>query len=107
MGAFEQREEGFERAHALGEELRFKALSRRNKALGLWVAEQLALNGPVAIAYARELVEAEVGQTDDEALTRKLGDALAGARPEISAHRIRRKIEEMTARATREIQAGR
>ena len=106
MDAFEKREEGFETAHAVGEALKFKTLARRNKLLGQWAAEQLGLAGPAAAAYARDLVEAQVGQADDQALARQLGEALAKAKPDLSAHRIHRKIEEFTARAGKEIMEG-
>ena len=35
---FDKREEGFEKKFAHDEELRFKAMARRNKLLGLWAA---------------------------------------------------------------------
>ena len=76
MSAFDKREEGFEKAYALGEEHRFKALARRNKYLGLWVAERVGLTGPAAEKYARELVESLVGENDDGALTSRLREAL-------------------------------
>jgi hypothetical protein len=38
MTTFDKREEGFEKKFALDEEQKFKALARRNKLLGLWVA---------------------------------------------------------------------
>ena len=41
MTSMKDREEGFERLFAHDEELRFKAMARRNRQLGLWVAEKL------------------------------------------------------------------
>ena len=38
MTTFDKREEGFEKKFAHDEELRFKAMARRNKLLGLWAA---------------------------------------------------------------------
>ena len=38
MTTFDKREEGFEKKFAHDEELRFKAIARRNKLLGLWAA---------------------------------------------------------------------
>jgi hypothetical protein len=107
MGAFEQREEGFERRHALDEELRFKSLARRNKLLGLWVAEKIGLAGEAASAYAEALVARQVERSDDAALVETLHEAFANAKLDISRHRIGRKIEETMARATEEISQGR
>ena len=106
MDAFEKREEGFETAHAVAEALKFKTLARRNKLLGQWVAEQLGLEGAEAVAYARNLVDTQVGLIDDGALARRIGEALTTAKSDLSAHRIYRKIEEMTARAGKEIMEG-
>ena len=41
MSTMKDREEGFERKFALDEELKFKAVARRNRMLGLWAAEKL------------------------------------------------------------------
>jgi hypothetical protein len=107
MSAFEEREEGFERRYALDEELRFKSLARRNKLLGLWVAEKIGLQGEAARAYADALVAGQVGRGDDGSLARTLQEAFASAKLDISMHRIGRKIEETMALATREISQGR
>lgn len=107
MTAFDEREQSFEKRYALGEELRFKAIARRNKLLGLWVAEQIGLEGEGARAYADVLVAREVERADDEALARTLAEAFRNAKLDMSAHRIERKIEETMARATREISQGR
>ena len=44
--AFQDRENTFEKQFAHDEDLRFKALARRNKALALWVAEMKKLPQP-------------------------------------------------------------
>ena len=56
---FDKREEGFEKQFAHDEELRFKAMARRNKMLGLWAAEILGKSGPEAEAYAKDVVMAD------------------------------------------------
>ncbi|HEY7846491.1 MAG TPA: ATPase inhibitor subunit zeta, partial [Bradyrhizobium sp.] len=45
MTTFDKREEAFEKRFALDEEQKFKAVARRNKLFGLWVAEQLGKSG--------------------------------------------------------------
>ena len=90
MGAFEEREEGFEKRFAHDEELRFKALARRNKRLGLWAAGLIGLGDDAASAFAARLVEAEVGRADDESVEAALKAAFAGAKVEMSENRIRR-----------------
>jgi hypothetical protein len=107
MTSFDKREEGFERAFTLQEELRFKARARRNRRLGDWAAEQLGLSGQARQDYAGALIERQVGAPDDETLVAELAKALESVEPPISEHRIRRRLEEFEGEATREIQAGR
>ncbi len=55
----DDRRDAFEKKFALDAELRFKAEARRNKLLGLWVAERLGKKDAEAEAYAREVVAAD------------------------------------------------
>jgi len=107
MGAFEEREEGFEKLYAHDEEVRFKALARRNKRVGLWAAGLMGLADEAANAFASRLVEAQVGRPDDESLVAALKQAFAEAKVQMSNNRIRRQISEATAAALDEIAAGR
>ncbi len=104
--AFDRRGEDFEKRFALNEELRFKALARRNKALGLWAAERLGRKGEAAEAYADALVAAQVGRGDDD-VAAALAHDFAAAGVDISAHRVGRKMAEVMAEAVAEIKAGR
>src|SRR5579872_3121445 len=45
MTTFDKREDAFEKQFVHDEELRFKAIARRDKLLGLWAAEKLGLSG--------------------------------------------------------------
>ena len=56
MTTFDRREEAFENQFAHDEELRFKAIARRNKMLGLWAAGKLGLAGAEADSYALAVV---------------------------------------------------
>ena len=64
--AFEDRENTFEKQFAHDEDLRFKAVARRNKAVALWAAETKGLSGADAEKYANEFVGAQVGKSDDD-----------------------------------------
>ena len=68
----EGREEGFERKFVFDEELRFKAIARRNKLLGLWAAEKLGKTGADAEAYASEVVISDIEEAGDEDVFRKI-----------------------------------
>ena len=67
MTTFDKREEGFEKKFALDEEQKFKAEARRNKLLGLWVAEKLGMFGDAANDYAKDVVAAEFEEGGDAA----------------------------------------
>ena len=75
---FDKREEGFEKKFAHDEELRFKAMARRNKMLGLWAAEVLGKSGAAAEAYAKEVVLADFEEVGDNDVVRKVVKDLAG-----------------------------
>ena len=62
---FDKREEGFEQQFAHDEELRFKAMARRNKMLGLWAAGILGKSGADAEAYAKDVVMADFEAAGD------------------------------------------
>ena len=78
MTTFDKREEGFEKQFAHDEDLRFKAMARRNKLLGLWAAGILGKNGNDAEAYAKEVVLADFEESGDNDVVRKVMKDLAG-----------------------------
>ena len=54
MTTFDRREESFENKYAHDEELRFRAIARRNRRLGAWAAEKLGKPAAEAEAYFKE-----------------------------------------------------
>ena len=44
MTTFDEREKGFEAKYKRDQELQFKVTARRNKLLGLWIAEKFGLS---------------------------------------------------------------
>jgi hypothetical protein len=105
MTTFDKREEGFERKFALDEELKFKAQARRNKLLGLWVAEQLGMSGDEAKAYANEVVAADFAEAGDGAVGRVIRD-LADNGVIIPEAELRVKLDELMAQAILQVKAG-
>ena len=72
MAGFEDREKGFEAKYRLDEETKFRVRARRNRLLGLWVAEQLGLAGAAADAYAKEVVAADLEAPGDDDVIEKV-----------------------------------
>jgi hypothetical protein len=107
MTTFDKREEGFERKFVLDEELKFKAIARRNRLLGLWAAEKLGLSGDAANDYAKTIVAAEFGEGRDDDVVRKVMRDLAARGVDLSEAELRPKMDELTAQAIAQVKAGR
>ena len=103
MANMKDREEGFERKFAHDEELRFKAMARRNRLLGHWAAEKLGKSGDAADAYATEVVMADFEEAGDEDVFRKLRADFDGAGVTVSDHQIRRTMEELLHQAIEQV----
>lgn len=106
MTTFDSREDGFEKAYALDEEIRFKALARRNKLLGLWAAEKLGLSEEAAQAYAKEVVVADLEEHGDEDVFRKLRTDFDAKGVAVSDHQIRRNMDEFLAQAVQAVRTA-
>jgi hypothetical protein len=105
MTTFDKREEAFEKRFALGEEEKFKAVARRNKLFGLWVAEKLGKSGDDALVYAKELVTAAI-EGGESAVVRKITGDLATKSISIDEATLRSKFDELTALAAAQVKAG-
>ena len=103
MTTFDKREKIFEDKYKHDQELQFKVEVRRNKLLGLWVAELLGLSGADAEAYAKEVVKADFEEPGDADVIRKIQGDAAPKNIDLSEHRIRKKMDEMTAVAKEQI----
>ncbi|WP_341898421.1 DUF1476 domain-containing protein [Ferrovibrio terrae] len=103
MTTFDDRKDAFEKKHAHDEELAFKATARRNKLLGLWIAEQIGLSGEAADAYAKEVVAADFEEAGDADVIRKVQADLKAKNVEISDHRLVAKLAELMDVATKQI----
>src|SRR5579862_6451432 len=106
MTTFDKREEAFETQFVHDEEVKFKAEARRNKMLGLWVAEKLGLSGDAAADYSRAIVTAEIDSASDEAVVRKIMSDLAAKGIPLSEDELRARMNELFAAAVAQIKAG-
>jgi hypothetical protein len=105
--SFDKREEGFEKQFAHDEELRFKATARRNKLLGLWVAEKLGISGADADAYAKAVVMADFEEAGDEDVFRKVRKDLDDKKIAVSDQDIRTAMVDLMTQAIEQIKTGR
>ena len=105
MTTFDKREEAFEKKYAVDEEQRFKAVARRNRLFGQWVAEKLGMSGGERDAYAKEVVAAEI-DGGDAAVIRKIAADLAAKGGAINEAEIQAKLDEFLAVAVAQVKAG-
>jgi hypothetical protein len=96
----------FENRFAHDEALRFKARSRRNRLLGLWVARQLGKSSAEAATYADTVVMADFEEAGDEDVIRKVVSDLDESGVPADEGQMRRLLEGFMNRATEEIKAG-
>jgi hypothetical protein len=98
---FDKREEGFEKKFAHDEELRFKAMARRNKLLGLWAAGILGKSGADAESYAKEVVLADFEEAGDNDVVRKVFKDLEPKG--VTEQQVRAQMTELLAAAIEQI----
>lgn len=104
MTTFDKREQAFEAKFIHDEELRFKATARCNKMLGNWAAGQLGLTGEAAVAYANELVTADLEKQSSEDTLHKVSKDLA--KKGIAEQQIAERMKEFLHIALEQIEAG-
>lgn len=107
MTTFDERKDAAEKKFAHDAELQFKANARRNKLLGLWVAEKLGKSGAEAEAYAKSVVMADFEEAGDDDVLRKVKKDLDAGGIALEDAAIRKAMTDLLARAVEEIQAGR
>ena len=106
MTTFDDREQAFERMFVHDEDMRFRALARRNKALGQWAAEQLGLSGRDASTYVEEIRKSTVVAQGDEQIVRKLCQDFERAGVPVSEGEVQERMNELLAKAIAQIKSG-
>ena len=95
MASFDDREKGFEQKYKHDKELEFKINARRNKLLGLWVAEQLGIPAGEAEAYAKSVVMADFTKPgDDDVIEKVIADCQAKG-VAMTEQRLRKRLAEL------------
>ncbi|MBF0374994.1 MAG: DUF1476 domain-containing protein [Alphaproteobacteria bacterium] len=101
--AFDDREKAFEAHFRLDQETAFKVNVRKDKLLGLWVAERLGLSGQAAQDYARQVVESDFEEPGDADVVRKVMRDLAARDVAISEETLRKEMTRLEAVARTQI----
>ncbi len=99
MTTFDKRESGFENKFAHDEQMDFALEAKACKIFGLWVAEQLGLEGDDAKTYAGEVVAANLEEAGFEDVYRKVRPDLAAKGVEISDEILHSEMGKAVAKA--------
>ncbi len=103
MNSFKDREKAYEAKFAHDEELRFKVEARRDKLLGLWLAEKLGKTGDEAKSYATEVVISDLKEAGDEDVISKVLADIETAGLDIDRDAIVAKLSEFMVKAATEL----
>jgi hypothetical protein len=102
--SFRDREKAFENKFTHDAELKFRAEARRNKLLGLWVAELLGKSGDAAAEYAKEVVASDFEEAGDDDVVRKVTADLTAAGHAMSEDDLRTKMADLMDEAIAQVQ---
>jgi len=93
--SFSKREKGEERKYEMDQQLLFRAENRRNKLLGLWLAEAFGLTGGDADNYAKEVVASDFDEPGIEDVIRKVMGDIKERSASITEAQVRSKMQEL------------
>jgi len=97
------REQSYEAKMKLDEETKFKAEARRNKMIGLWVAEKFGLSGDEAAAYAKEVIDADFEEAGSDDVVRKIMVDCAERSIDLTEENLKKEMDRCYATALDEI----
>lgn len=103
MVSMKDREEGFERKFVFDEELRFKAMARRNRLLGHWAAEKLGKTGTEADDYAKQVIHADFHEAGDDDVFRKVKADLEAGGISVGDTDLRKTMDDLLRQAVEQL----
>lgn len=104
MTTFDERAKGFEKKFAHDQDLKFKAEARRNKMLGEWAAELLALTGPAVEDYVKAVRKADLAEKGDDDVFRKIRADFDAKNVSVSDEELRAKMSEFLVSAVEQLE---
>lgn len=106
MTTFDEREKAYEKMFAHDSELRFKAESRRNRALAEWAGAKLGLTGSELEEYVKEVRKADLAEKGDEDVIRKVKGDLEARGLSVTDQEIRSFMSQALTKAITDIKAS-
>ena len=105
MSGFDSRKDAFEEKFAHDEKLDFAVEARASKIFGLWIAEQIGLEGDDAETYAKTVVEANLEEAGFEDIYRKVRPDLVEKGVTISDHILEVEMGKAVANAKEQLRS--
>jgi len=99
MSKFDEREKSFEKKFQLDQELQFKVQARSNKYLAEFVCLKLGKSEEEKRNYIHEIIKADMEETGQEDVFRKIKKDFQSASLSIDDMEIRKEIEKALSRA--------
>lgn len=106
MTTYDEREKAFEKKFAHDADLKFKAESRRNKALAEWAGAKLGYTGEALNDYIKAVRKADLAEKGDDDVFRKVKADLSAKGLKVADTDIRQKMGEFLAKAVTELESG-
>ena len=99
MNKFDEREKSFEKKFQMDEELQFKIAAKSNKYLAEWVSLKLGKNDEEKMKYIQEVIKADMEETGNEDVFRKIKKDFISASINIEDTEIKNEMEKALSRA--------
>ena len=99
MNKFDEREKSFEKKFAKDQELQFKVAARSNKYLAEWAGSKLGKNDEERKNYIQEIIKADMGESGNEDVFRKIKNDFKLVSISIEDSEIRNEMEKALSRA--------
>ena len=99
MTPLDERGQAIENKFAHDEKLSFEVEAKGSKIFGLWIAEELGLDGADADTYAKTVVAANLEEAGFDDILRKVKPDLEAKGLDISDHTLNAEIEKAMAAA--------
>jgi hypothetical protein len=104
MSSFDEREKAFEKKFTHDQDLRFKAESRRNKAIAEWAAAKMGLSGGDVDEYIKAVRKADLAEKGDDDVIRKIAKDLSDKGIKVADSEIRKQMSDLLAKAVADIE---
>jgi len=104
MDKVKEKGKGEEAKFSRSEENKFKITVRRNKLIGLWLAEKFGLEGEAAVAYSKEVIEADFEKPGDDDVVEKILRDCQEKTVDLDESKIREQLDFFGSEALKQIE---